>query len=55
MADDGTKHIPIPEHAEAVAWWIEEIHNESDVCFDLTTGETIAIRVTDANYGGVVE
>ena len=40
---------------DAVAWWIERDGDRQWICYDTELGETIAIEVTDASFGGSVK
>lgn len=45
------------EYRNAGAWWIE-IDVEDDAvfaCFDVMNGQTVAINITDASFGGEIE
>jgi len=39
----------------AEAWWIERDGDRQFVCYDTDRGETVAVEVTDANFGGRVD
>jgi len=38
----------------AVAWWIENDGDQQHLCYDTERGETVAVDITDANFGGEV-
>lgn len=38
----------------AVAWWIERDGTSQYICYDTEQGETVAVDVTEASFGGSV-
>lgn len=42
------------EQPTAVAWWVENDGDEQYLCYDTERGETVAVDITDASFGGEV-